>query len=72
MVGSAKRELCVGQLVQARLVAKAMDIDQLKALTGTEADPNSPVYLRFKEQLAAVRLAIPQCRFVYLLSGSDG
>ena len=71
MVGSARRELCVGQLQQARFVAKGMNIDHIKALTGTEADTHSPVYLRLKEQLAAVRLATPQCRFVYLLGKKD-
>ena len=71
MVGNAKRELCADQLQQARFVAKAINIDHVKALTGTEADTNSSVYLRLKEQLAAVRMAIPQCRFVYLLGKKD-
>ena len=55
------------QLQQARLVAQAMDIEDLQALTGTSADLQAPVYLRIKEQLAAVRQATPQCRFIYLL-----
>jgi PAS domain S-box-containing protein len=67
MVGNAKREMCADQLQQARFVAKAMNIDRIKALTGTEADTNSPVYLRLKEQLAILRLATPLCRFVYLM-----
>ena len=67
MVGSARRELCAGQLQQAQMVAQAVNLDRLKALTGTEADTNSPVYLRLKEQLATVRSATPHCRFVYLL-----
>ena len=67
MVGNAKREMCADQLQQARFVAKAMNIDRIKALTGTEADTNSPVYLRLKEQLAILRSATPLCRFVYLM-----
>jgi PAS domain S-box-containing protein len=67
MVGSAKRELCASQLEQGRFVAHAINLDDLKTLTGTAADTNSPVYLRLKEQLATVRSATPHCRFVYLL-----
>ncbi len=67
MVGSAKRELCAGQLERARLVAQALDLGKLKTLTGAESDTHLPVYLRLKEQLATVRLATPQCRFVSLL-----
>ena len=67
MVGSARRELYANQLQRSQLVAQAMNIDQLKALTGTAADTHSPVYLRLKDQLAAVRSATPHCRFVYLI-----
>ena len=68
MVGSVKRELHNDQLRQAQLVAQAMNLDDLNALTGSaEADANSPVYLRLKEQLATVRSATPHCRFVYLM-----
>ncbi len=67
MVESAKHELCANQLQQTRFVAQAMNLDNLKSLTGTEADTHSPVYLRIKEQLATVCSATPQCRFVSLL-----
>ena len=67
IVDSARHELREGQLQQARLVAQSLNLDRIKALTGREADTNSPAYLRLKEQLAAVRSATPQCRFVYLL-----
>ena len=66
IVERANEELRASQLLQARMVAQTINLDHLKALTGTEADTNSPVYLRLKEQLAAVRSVIPQCRFVYL------
>jgi PAS domain S-box-containing protein len=52
---------------QTRQVAQAVSVQRIQALSGTEADVNTPVYLQLKEQLAAVRSASPQCRFVYLL-----
>ena len=67
MVESAKHELCANQLQQTRFVAQAINLDNLKSLTGTEADTHSPVYLQIKEQLATVCSATPQCRFVSLL-----
>ncbi|MBM9537823.1 PAS domain S-box protein [Desulfobulbus alkaliphilus] len=54
-------------LGQARLVAESINLERLRALTGTEADLTSPVYLRLKEQLASICTADPQCRFVYLM-----
>ncbi len=54
-------------LGQARLVAGAVNIEHVRALSGTEADLASPRYLRLKEQLAAVRAADPKCRFIYLM-----
>ncbi|MEA3417231.1 MAG: hypothetical protein U9R02_13980, partial [Thermodesulfobacteriota bacterium] len=53
-------------LDRTRLVAKAVNIERVQALSGTEADLESPDYLRLKEQFAAVRVAEPKCRFVYL------
>jgi hypothetical protein len=43
------------------------NVQRIRALSGTATDLSSPVYLRFKEQLAAVRSATPQCRFIRLL-----
>jgi len=63
----ADHELRAGQMQQARLVAQAVGGEDIKALTGTEADLHAPVYLRIKQQLAAIRLATPQCRFIYLV-----
>jgi PAS domain S-box-containing protein len=54
-------------LIQAQLVAGAVNIERIKTLTGTEADLTSPDYLRRKEMLATVRAANPKCRFVYLI-----
>jgi len=54
-------------LRQTKLVAGAVNLEHIRALTGTEADLESPDYLRLKEQLAAMRTANPQCRFIYLM-----
>ena len=67
MVSKADREMRVALFRQAQQVAQELNIQQLQSLSGTEADLNSPVYPLLKEQLAAARSAMPQCRFVYLL-----
>lgn len=64
----ADRALRDDLLGQALLVAGAVDVGHIRALAGTEADLDSPGYLRLKEQLAAVRAAKPGCRFAYLMA----
>ncbi|MBE0534330.1 MAG: response regulator [Phycisphaerae bacterium] len=60
-------------LAQASLVAQAIDVAQVEALSGTKDDIFQPEYLRLKEHLAAARTIFPQCRFVYLTGRrSDG
>lgn len=54
-------------LTQAHLVSRAINIERIKALTGSEADLNSPQYVWLKEQLAAVRSVSPKYRFFYLM-----
>lgn len=49
-------------LQQARLVAQAVSLDRLQALSGTNADLNSPDYRQLKDHLAAMRTANAQCR----------
>ena len=66
-VVTADSDLRADHLQQAQLVAQGLNIDRISALTGTAADTNSPSYQRLKEQLAAVRMATPRCRFVYLV-----
>ena len=62
------REMRAELLLQARLVAQAINIERVTALTATKADLNNPDYQRLKNQLTAVRSANPQCRFINLLS----
>ena len=49
------------------MVAKAVDLRLVVALSGTEQDLTSPDYLRLKEQLAMIRNAKPRNRFLYLM-----
>jgi hypothetical protein len=43
------------------MVAQSLNVDRIKALTGTEADSLAPHFLQFEEQLAAIRSANPKC-----------
>ncbi len=60
-------EMRAALLQQTRAVAQAINIAHIMKLSGTEADLNSEDYIRIKEQISAVRLANPQCRFIYLM-----
>ncbi|MCX7002011.1 MAG: PAS domain S-box protein, partial [bacterium] len=63
----ADRELRAELLQQARMVAMAVNVQQVAALHGTAADVALPYYLRLKEQLSLIRDANPRCRFLYLM-----
>ena len=63
----ADREMRVDLLQQTQLVNRAINVEYLQALSGTTADLGNPDYQRLEEQLAAVRSANPQCRFLYLM-----
>jgi len=67
MVVRADREMRADLLSQTSILAQAVNIERVSALTGTRADLAGPEYLRLKDQLAAVRQANPQIRFLYLL-----
>jgi hypothetical protein len=54
-------------LLQAQMVAQAIDTRNLTALSGTAADLASPDYRRLKEQLTLIRKANIKCRFIYLM-----
>ncbi len=59
----------------AQLVARAIsnNVDRVQTLLDNPADFDNPGYLRLKEQLGSVRVAIPHCRLVHLLAPrSDG
>ncbi len=54
-------------LRQTSIIAQMTDVTQLQALSGTEADLNSPVYQQIKRKFAAIRSANLQYRFIYLM-----
>ena len=60
-------------LEQASIVARAINIERVASLTGSEKDLNTPAYQRIKSQLALMRNAKHKCRFLYLMGQrSDG
>jgi PAS domain S-box-containing protein len=67
MVSRADSEMRASLLEKTQMVAQAVDVERLQALSGTEADLASPAYQRLKEQLVTVRSTNPLCRFIYLL-----
>jgi PAS domain S-box-containing protein len=66
-VRHAERDLRVNLLQQAQLAARALNINNVKALTGTEADRNAPAYQQLKAQLMAIAPANPNCKWFYLM-----
>jgi PAS domain S-box-containing protein len=63
----ADRAMRAKLLFQVRLVAKAMRLERIRALSGTKADKASPNYLDLKEQLALTKMVYQECRFIYLM-----
>ncbi|MFA6583019.1 MAG: PAS domain S-box protein, partial [Elusimicrobiaceae bacterium] len=53
-------------LQKTQVLAGALDLDNIRALSGNETDLEKPEYQQLKAQLAGVRSATPQCRFIYL------
>ncbi len=53
--------------LQAKMVAQAVDIENVTALSGTEADVRLREYRKIKEQLTLIRQVAPKCRFIYLM-----
>ncbi len=74
MMGTrAENEMRTDLLQQTRLVAKAVEIERVRTLAGTEADLQTPHYRLLKNQLLAARSSNPKFRLIYLLGRrSDG
>jgi signal transduction histidine kinase/CheY-like chemotaxis protein/HPt (histidine-containing phosphotransfer) domain-containing protein len=70
-VHRADRRMREDLLLQARLVAQAINLDRVKSLCGAEADLVSADYLRLKQQLNQARQANFKCRFFYILGRKD-
>lgn len=54
-------------LVQVRVIAQSIQWDLMKSLSGTSEDVDLPEYQRLKRDLARIRFANPEYRFIYLL-----
>ena len=52
MATRADREMREGLLQQTRIVARALSLERVRTLSGTEADLDAPDYLRLKAKLA--------------------
>jgi len=66
MVPRADRNMREELLLQANLVVRGVNEDQVKALSGTSADLQNPAFKALHRQLSAVRAAHPKCRYLYL------
>ena len=64
----ADRALRAALLQHARIAATAICPDHAAALTGTAADRDTAIYRHFRERLAQIRDALPDCRFAYLMA----
>ncbi len=67
----ADRKLRDEFLQQVRMVAQAVDVSNIQALEGTDADLAKPDYRRLHNQLAAVRKASQQCRYAYFMGRKE-
>lgn len=54
-------------LLQAKLVAQALNTSQIKGLHGSQDDLASAEYMRLKSHLGAARTIFPKSRFIYLM-----
>jgi len=54
-------------LSSAVYISKAIDLNKLRRLSGSEHDVDLPEYRYIKEQLRQVRLSNEQCKFLYIL-----
>ena len=71
-VVQADHEMRAELLRQTHMLARTLKFETVRALTGTPADLQNPEYLRLKEEFAAVRASIPQCRAIYLMGRPSG
>jgi PAS domain S-box-containing protein len=66
-VTRADREVRDELLRQTHMLARTLKIEELRALARAPGDSQKLEYVRLKEQFAAVRATIPQCRSIYLI-----
>ncbi len=66
-VRNTDQEMRQAVLQQVRLVARSLDPEQLRRLSGTPIDLNNRAYLRLKEQFATLKQTNTDSRSLYLL-----
>ncbi len=66
-VQRAEKEMREALLQQAQPLARALNTDTVRMLSGSPDDANVPEYQRLKAQLAAIKPAYENTRFIYLL-----
>ncbi|MDZ4132666.1 MAG: PAS domain-containing protein, partial [Dethiobacteria bacterium] len=59
-------------LIQAEMVTQAINVENVKTLSGSGQDLENPAYLRLKEQLANIISANGKCHFIYLMRQEPG
>lgn len=70
---SQDREMRLNFLEQTRLIANAINIENIQPLSGSQQDIHNPNYLLLKEQLSSICLLHFRYRFAYLMGQkSDG
>ena len=73
VANSTDKNMRAELLLQARIAAQAINTQYVISLSGSEKDLKNPAYQRIKSQLASMRNAIDNCRFLYLMGRrSDG
>jgi len=55
-------------LQETKLIAQALNLDRIKALSGSAADLKKPEYLRIRDQLNIACSATPRCSSIYVTS----
>jgi len=63
----SERQMRDDLLLQARLVAQAVDTDLLRQLSGTPSDLDGSAHWQLKDLLVAARLADPKFHYVYIM-----
>lgn len=58
-------------LIKARIAANSVTSDEIKELSGSDADLGSPVYLHLKHTMEGVVAADTEVRFAYLMGMND-
>lgn len=71
VIGLADKHLQKDLIAQTRLIAKAIDIDKVKSLTGTSDDLNKQEYLFLKNQFSIFMQTNEAYRFIYLMKIND-